>query len=90
MATKKKPTKLDSEELDAVTAIFKAERDNKDTLASMTIALHNLNKQIKDKISSIDGNRLALTKLQEAFQKKYGDVNIDVQTGKFVKEGVKE
>lgn len=86
MPRKKKPTGLDGEELDALQAIVNAKRSNLEAVAQMTIASRNLDKQIQEKIKEVDGNNLALNKLQEALSEKYGDVNINLQTGEFVTE----
>lgn len=84
MAKKKAPTGLDAEELQALQAVLNAKRQNMETLASMTIALSNLREQEAAKIKEIAGNNLALQKLQEAYSEKYGDVNININSGEFV------
>lgn len=90
MAKKKKPTKLNEEQLEALQAILNAKRQNMDALAQLTISLKNLEKMIDEKIKSIAGNDEALSKLREALQKEYGDVNINANTGEFLPEGETE
>jgi len=84
MAKAKQPTGLTQEELEGLQAIFNAKRDNEVKLLNLVMSQRNLEKLLSEAHAAIDANNLALTKIQEAYQKKYGDVEINVQTGEFV------
>jgi len=84
MAKKDLPKGLTNEELDGLKAILNAKRDNEIKLLNLYSSERNLKRLIEETYSSIDGNNAALSKVQEAYQEKYGDVEINVQTGEFV------
>lgn len=81
MAKKKK---LTVKELEALHAILNAKRENEGKILNITSSIRNLKAMREESYKAIEGNNNALDKLRDTWKEKYGDVNINTQTGEFV------
>ena len=87
---KKKQKALLPEELEALHAVLNAKRENERKIINATTGIRNLKKMIEDAYNGIEGNDLALSKLSDNWQAKYGDVNINSSTGEFIEKETTE
>jgi len=76
-------SKITKEELDALVNANRVYRDLKFNLADIEMNLHALKEQKDFTIPKVQEAHIELAKNQQAIYDKYGDVQVNLQTGEY-------